>query len=564
MTILIPIISEFQGKGFKEAQKQTSALDKGLKRLAVTLGTALSIRKITQFSKAAVRAFSEEDRAVQALAMNLKNLGIAYDVRPVEDYISKLQYATGVADGELRPALQQLLTTTGNLAKSQEILNLALDIAAGSGKSLGSVTQALSRAYLGNNTSLLRLNIGLSKAYLSSKSFNEVTEDLTKRFSGQASRAAQTYAGQMAILSVAAQDAQETIGKGLVQALQLLGAEDGIQRSATAMQNLARFSADAALASAYAVSRLQASESGWIDLPKRLWLFAWQPFLDDVKEGAAAARAELLGMNPAQRISPRVSEMESAIAIKNWRKQQREIEKARKEQERIAKAAKLAREETERRRKILEKLNKAGDILDTEKASIEAALKNESLSENEILRLKLKKALLDENADKALELADKLSKSQAELAKLSTFKPANPFQSWLDAIDELNKRIAALGRVTAPTIEQGEAARQVIALGEATGNQAILDSGVNMLSDWINQGNDAALAALLESERAGLEADISGAKVQEMASTVNVYVQGTGGLDDQTKKAIVDTIIDYSSIGYSTSGWYRTTGNIAL
>ncbi len=316
MTILIPIISEFQGKGFKEAQKQTSALDKGLKRLAVTLGTALSIRKITQFSKAAVRAFSEEDRAVQALAMNLKNLGIAYDVRPVEDYISKLQYATGVADGELRPALQQLLTTTGNLAKSQEILNLALDIAAGSGKSLGSVTQALSRAYLGNNTSLLRLNIGLSKAYLSSKSFNEVTEDLTKRFSGQASRAAQTYAGQMAILSVAAEDAQETIGKGLVQALQLLGAEDGIQRSATAMQNLARFSADAALASAYAVSRLQASESGWIDLPKRLWLFAWQPFLDDVREGAAAARAELLGMNPAQRISPRVSEMESAIAIK--------------------------------------------------------------------------------------------------------------------------------------------------------------------------------------------------------------------------------------------------------
>ncbi len=173
MSILIPIVSEFQGKGFKDASKATSGLERGLKSLAVTLGAALSIRKITQSSKAAVRAFSEEDRAVQALAMNLKNLGIAYDVRPVEDYISKLQYATGVADGELRPALQQLLTTTGNLAKAQELLNLSLDIAGGTGKSLASVTQALSRAYLGNNTSLMRLNVGLSKADLTSKSFND-------------------------------------------------------------------------------------------------------------------------------------------------------------------------------------------------------------------------------------------------------------------------------------------------------------------------------------------------------------------------------------------------------
>jgi hypothetical protein len=544
MSILIPIVSEFQGKGFKDASKATSGLERGLKSLAVTLGAALSIRKITQSSKAAVRAFSEEDRAVQALAMNLKNLGIAYDVRPVEDYISKLQYATGVADGELRPALQQLLTTTGNLAKAQELLNLSLDIAGGTGKSLASVTQALSRAYLGNNTSLMRLNVGLSKADLTSKSFNEVTNDLSKRFTGQAARAAQTYAGQMAILSVAAEDAQETIGKGLVQALQLLGAEDGIQRSATAMQNLARFSADAALASAYAVSRLQASESGWIDLPKRLWLFAWQPFLEDVREGAAAARAELLGMNPAQRISPRVSEMESAIAIKNWRKQQREIEKARKEQERIAKAAKLAREETERRRKILEKLNKAGDILDTEKASIEAALKNESLSENEILRLKLKKALLNENADKALELADKLGESQAELAKLSSFKPANPFQEWEDSLARIRAGMASIGAPVASITTQGTVSGQM-----------------PLVPSVVPQGQSGFIAPSITQD---VLDDVFGRGAVQAPATININVTGTGDLSDDTKKKIVDTIIDYSSIGYSTSGWYRTTGNIAL
>jgi len=139
MTITIPIISEFQGKGFKQAQQQTSMLDKSLKRLGITLGAALSVRKITQFSKASVKAFIEEDKAVQALARNLQNLGIAYDVRPVEEYIRTLQYATGVADGELRPALQQLLTSTKNLTVSQDLLNLALDVSAGTGKSLGSV-----------------------------------------------------------------------------------------------------------------------------------------------------------------------------------------------------------------------------------------------------------------------------------------------------------------------------------------------------------------------------------------------------------------------------------------
>jgi hypothetical protein len=549
MTILIPIISEFQGKGFKEAQKQTSALDKGLKRLAVTLGTALSVRKITQFSKASVKAFVEEDKAIQALARNLENLGLAYDVRPIEAYIRELQYATGVADGELRPALQQLVTATKSLGTAQELLALSLDIAAGTGRSLGSVTQALSRAYLGTTTSLSRLNIGLSKADLTSKSFNDITEELTQRFSGQAARAAGTYAGQLAILSAAANDAQEILGEKLVKSLELLLDEDqGVPALAGAFEKMATDVGDISLGLASIGKQIKTIggliPGGGLDI---LAIPVIGPYLDFLRNRGRSESAKAQGKADA---IARANAKEQGILRSKTLRTERNITKQKVEQNKQSKEA--------------NKLEKAGQTFNDDLISLEAAVKNEELSENEILRLKLKKTLILENADQAEKLAKKLADSQAQLAGLSQFKPANPFQSWLDAIDELNKRIAALGRVTAPTIEQGEAARQVIALGEATGNQAILDSGVNMLSDWINQGNDAALAALLESQRAGLEADISGAKVQEMASTVNVYVQGTGGLDDQTKKAIVDTIIDYSSIGYSTSGWYRTTGNIAL
>jgi hypothetical protein len=567
MTITIPIISEFQGKGFKQAEKSSNTLEKGLKRLAITLGAALSIRKITQFGKAASKAFIEEDKAVRALSLNLQNLGLAYDVRPIEDYITKLQFATGVADGELRPALNKLLTTVGSLSKAQEILNLGLDISAGTGKSLTSVTDALARAYLGNNTSLGRLNVGISKADLKAKSFAEITDQLTQKFRGQASAAAKTYAGQMDVLSAAAGDAQETIGKGLVQALELLGGSEGLTKSVTAMQNLARFASDAALATAYAVKSVSESDSGFLDLPKRLWLFAWQPFLDEVRIGASKARAELLGMTPTQRLSPRVAEMESKAALKNWLRQQKAAEKLRKEEERTAKAAKAARIEAERRRKILEQLSKAGDILDTEKASVEAALKNESLSENEILRLRLKKAILNENADRALMLADELQKSQDQLGKLRdlsmSFKPANPFQSWLDAIDELNRKISLMGNVPQQSVAQGDAARALINLGETTGNQGLFDQGLNMLNQWLGAGIDETTLAGLQTERDAQLAAMNEAKVQAMTPKVEVYVSGVGGLDDQAKRDVVEAVVEASSRGYGT-GWFRTTDVYAI
>lgn len=258
MSILIPILSEFNAKGFKDAQKHTNILEKGLKRLAVTLGTALSVRKITQFTKASIKAFVEEDKAVQALARNLQNLGLAYDVRPIEDYIRKLQYATGIADSDLRPALQQLVGATQNLAVSQELLNLALDVSAGTGKSLASVTQALSRAYLGTNTSLSRLNVGLSKADLTAKSFNEITEELTARFSGQAARAAGTYAGQLAILSAAAGDAQEILGEKLIKSIEmLLDEKTGVVALANTFEDMATYTGDVALGLASIIKQVK-------------------------------------------------------------------------------------------------------------------------------------------------------------------------------------------------------------------------------------------------------------------------------------------------------------------
>lgn len=551
MTILIPIVSEFNNKGFKQAEKQVSALDKGLKRLAVTLGASLSVRKITQFSKASIKAFIEEDKAVQALARNLENLGLAYDVRPIEGYIRELQYATGVADGELRPALQQLVTTTKNLGSAQELLALSLDISAGTGRSLASVTQALGRAYLGTNTSLTRLNIGLSKADLSTKSFSEITEQLTKQFSGQAQRAAGTYAGQLAILSAAAGDAQEILGEKLVKSLALLLDEKkGVPALAKSFEDMATYVGNVALG-----------------LSTILSIYKKLPGLGETS-GASMAQGfirtlfpQLQGVSLVAGLGLRSGAKEKAKADALANALAKEQGMLRSRTLKVETGITKQKRDQNKASTEANKLAKAGKTFDDELISLEAALKNQELSENEVIRLRLKKALLLENADAAERLTKKLFESNAELLKLAQFKPANPFQSWLDAIDELNKRIAALGRVTAPTVEQGEAARQVIALGESTGNTAILDQGLNMLSSWLTGGEDAALKEYLEAERAALEADMNAAQVRQMATTVNVYVEGVGGLNDQAKKEVVDAVVEASSQGYGT-GWFRTVGDV--
>jgi hypothetical protein len=139
----------------------------------------------------------------------------------------------------LRPAFGKLVTATQSATKAQDLLALSLDISAGTGKSVESVSAALSRADLGNNTALGKLGVGLTKTQLKTMSFEEITKQLGTLFAGQASTSAATFSGQMSILGVAASEASETIGVALIDSIVKLGGEKGAQGLATDMQKLA-------------------------------------------------------------------------------------------------------------------------------------------------------------------------------------------------------------------------------------------------------------------------------------------------------------------------------------
>jgi hypothetical protein len=208
------------------------------------IGLAYGTTAVIAFGKASVRAAAADQKAQQQLALALKNVGLGRDASSSEAYIQRLQSEFGVVDDKLRPAYQTLAVATRDTEQSQKLLSLALDISASTGKDLSSVTAALSKAFLGNNTALSKLGVGISKADLKAKSFDDVVGQLTTTFAGSATAAANTFQGSIDKLGVASSNVKEIIGTGLIDALKNLGQDTSISELATNMEKTATYLAD--------------------------------------------------------------------------------------------------------------------------------------------------------------------------------------------------------------------------------------------------------------------------------------------------------------------------------
>jgi hypothetical protein len=171
-----------------------------------------------------VKAAIEDEAAQKRLALALENVTDATDaqIAAVEEQIRKTSLATGVADDRLRPALQRLAVATGSVEKSQELLNIALDVSAATGKDVETVSNALGKAYEGNTSSLSRLGIGLSTAEIKTLGLEGAIDQLSTTFGGAAATQADTFEGRIARLQVAFDEAKETVGTALLPIIEKL------------------------------------------------------------------------------------------------------------------------------------------------------------------------------------------------------------------------------------------------------------------------------------------------------------------------------------------------------
>jgi hypothetical protein len=255
--IVASVIATFNGKALTKGKKEISAFDKTVKNLGKTFAATFSAYQLLNFSKKAVQAFMADEKAAKSLEQQLKNTGYQFSGPAVEAYIANLQKTTGVLDDQLRPAFQQLLTVTGSLTLSQDALNTALNVSAATGKSLTEVTSALSRGYAGNTTGLSRLSAGLSKALLKTGDMDKIMAELNKKFAGQSAARLTTYAGKMDLLTAATADAQEMIGKSLLDALSRLGDDNSIEGLTKNMDDFATAISEVIVGLGVVISKLK-------------------------------------------------------------------------------------------------------------------------------------------------------------------------------------------------------------------------------------------------------------------------------------------------------------------
>jgi len=393
----VDIASQFTGAAaFKKADKAVGGLSKSVSKLGRNLGLALGTTAFVSYSKRAVKAFAEDDKAAQLLTKSLDNLGLAFADLEVKTFISELETTFGVLDDKLRPAFQKLLTTTSSVKQSQDLLRIALDLSAASGADVVSVAGDLSKAFTGQTRALSKYGLGLTQAELKAMSFEEIQAKITKLFAGQATTAANSYSGSLDKITVAAANAQEIIGKGLVDALGAAGGTGGLAGSLKGIIKLATTVSDLFVGIGRTIA-------------------AVKPFFTaDVSPIEAFKQYQKI--TAAFRLEDQIARRQfgGASAVK-YQKEAAALAK-----KNAAANSKLIKNQTtalSAEQKKQAALKKAGTVFDIEQIGIVAALQGK-ISEDDKLRLKAQLALLNGNEVVATALTKQILMAQDQTGNL--------------------------------------------------------------------------------------------------------------------------------------------------
>jgi hypothetical protein len=456
--LIVSAVSTFDNKGLKKGKKEVATFEKQVKSFAKTFAAAFSVTALTRYGKAAVKAFAADEQAAKSLEQQLKNTGYQFSSPAIEIYIANLQKTTGVLDDQLRPAFQQLLTITGSITTSQDALNTALNISAGTGKSLTAVTTALSRAYAGNTTGLSRLGAGLDKTLLATGDMDKIMGELNKKFAGQSAARLTTYAGKMDLLAAASANAQEIIGKGILDSLTLLSDDNTIEDLTTGMENFATATSEVILGLGQIASKL-----------KELTNVPGVGNIFDIRNipviGAYIGGLRQIGRGAVPQVD-RGGQERTAGRINA---QQRKLE------ERAIKNSVALRKAENDQLKKKTAVDQLKDKFDLERIGLNVAL-NESVDAETKLRIKAQLAILDNNealakkilaemeaAEAAKKMAESMAKSaaaleaafQATIARLMIFDPLKslrPTDADLLATGLTKPRTSAGGSFMSPAL----------------------------------------------------------------------------------------------------------------
>ena len=181
-SVIARIVSQYSPKGTAAARKDLKKMEKQVSDMGkkVAKGFAIAGAAATAFAiklgKDAVQGAIEDQRAQASLAVALRNTTGATDeaIEANSRYLDSLELQVAIDNEKLIPALQQLVTATGDLAQGQALLSLATDVSAASGKDLSVVSAAISKAVNGNFGALTKLGLPLDANAVKTKDLSKL------------------------------------------------------------------------------------------------------------------------------------------------------------------------------------------------------------------------------------------------------------------------------------------------------------------------------------------------------------------------------------------------------
>jgi len=536
-SLVVSALSTWSNKGLKKAEKDVSAFDKTVKNLGKTFAGVFSAQAIFKFGKASVKAFMDDEKAAKSLEVALKNLGLGFSAPGIELYISNLQRMYGVLDDELRPAFQTLVTATGDLTVSQNALDTAINVSAATGKSLQTVTLALTRAYSGQTTGLSRLVAGLDKALLATGDMNKIMAELNKKFSGQAAARLSTYAGKMDLLTVATENFKEEIGKGVLDALSVLAKDNSISTATDQMDNFGKSIGEAIYGVGILIGKLDGlvAKAGGGNLAKLLL------FLYPGGSGAAAL-FDIFRTTGANERSKSLPGREDTREI------ERKLMADRNKEARLLKTSNNLRTLENEQLKKKTEVDKLNEKFNVERIGLMTAL-NAATDEETKLRLRAQIAILDNNEALArkynaeLEAANSLNLLNAATRGLTLQMGASisDIRKVIDAQTVSYNRYIATG--TTPTTPMDPTTSQVLTDYFTTEAARVKDQTLSFLEKVRTKVKDPSQIATIESFYGALSGDVNSMRGTTVNNKVELTLNGALVYQDQLDEVVQNAML---------------------
>jgi hypothetical protein len=460
--LAIKIATTMDSSGIKKADKAIDKLSRSLKNLAGAFGIAYSGAQVVNFGKSSVKAFAEMS-AEQDRLTRLMKVGTGAStaqIQALNNQAKALENLGVVSGGNVTQVQSQLATFNLQADTIAKLTPSILDYvtaekgATASTEEFKSMTNGLAQALNGNFSSLTRVGFVIDQTTRDIiKNGNEtertsaIVKVLDSTYKGFNKSLRDTPIGQMQLLRNASEEARETIGEGLVDALALLGGTgtQDIEKATAAMTDLSTATADVIRGQAVVLSNLGdvgGGSVGKIGNALRIYF----------KEVLGIQALQDLGA--ASRPRPRAGRSFGGSSIQGNIYDPIAAAKAKSDKA----AAALAKKQLDATKKLTAEqkkqntLKKAATIFDLEQVELIAALKGK-LSDEDRKRVELQFALLVGNTSEAQKLTYELAKAQGLGEKLAGYLASlpdakNPFASWeayLDMLAEKARKIALGG-----------------------------------------------------------------------------------------------------------------------